>query len=162
MTEEFIPDLKIFGVIPRDPGFIYVVQHNGRFKIGKTRNAKDRMKAAKTWLPDMQVIGIKPFWGVTEKERLLHVGFAQCWYHGEWFEPIDEGYRDTLIENFSAFSDSNRDMNSVNFIYWFNGDGLSEMVKEQNVQRLTIRRFQKQESEMSGMISIRSNKERKT
>ena len=51
MTEEFFPNLKIFGVSPVDPGHIYLIQHGNRFKIGKSKNITARMKAAKTWLP---------------------------------------------------------------------------------------------------------------
>jgi hypothetical protein len=149
MTEEFFPNLKIFGVSPVDPGHIYLIQHGNRFKIGKSKNITARMKAAKTWLPDMNIIGAKPFWSVSQIERQLHEGFARCWYEGEWFELIDEGYRETLLTNFVALSDTNRDMNSVNFIYWFNGDGLAEFVRERHAQGLTLSKFQQQESEIT-------------
>ena len=148
MKHEYFPDLKIFGVRQEDPGYIYLIKQDDKFKIGKSINVEARMKAAKTWLPDMEIIGIKPFWNISEIERNLHEGFARCWYEGEWFEPIDEGYRETLLSNFTAFSDTNRDMNSVDFIYWFNGDGLSEFVMERSSQGLTLPKFLKQESDI--------------
>ena len=52
----FIP---VFGVARLDPGFIYIVESQNRLKIGKTKNAGQRIKAAKTWLPDMKLHGCK-------------------------------------------------------------------------------------------------------
>lgn len=148
MPEEYHPNLRIFGVQPVDPGFIYIIQSGERFKIGRSRHRAERMKDAKTWLPDMKILGVKPFWNIRRIERHLHEGFARCWYHGEWFEMIDNDYRDILIDNFVAFSDSNRDMNSVDFIYWFNGDGMAEFIQERYEQGLSLPKFLKQESEV--------------
>jgi hypothetical protein len=106
------------------------------------------MKAAKTWLPDMTVIGIKPFWNVSNIERQLHEGFSRCWYEGEWFELIDEGYYDALIDGFTAFSDTNRDVNSVDFIYWFGGEGFVEFSMVRDEQKLTLPKFLQQESDI--------------
>ncbi len=94
----------------------------------------------------MRVIGIKPFWNVKRLEKDLHDGFAHCWYSGEWFELLDEGYRDTLIDGFTGFSDTDRDMNSVDFIYWMNGDGMSEMLMARSEQKLSSAAFRRQES----------------
>lgn len=99
--------------------------------------------------PDLKVIGIKPFWNVTWVERCLHEGFARCWYAGEWFEPADDGYRDTLLDGFVAFSDHNRNMNSRDFVYWFNGEGMVEFCIERDSQGLGLRAFQRQESEVA-------------
>ncbi len=132
-----------------DPGYIYMVQSGNRFKIGKSKNQTCRIAAAKTWLPDLKVVGVKPFWEATWIERCLHEGFARCWYAGEWFEAADEGYREVLVEGFTAFSDHDRDMNSRDFIYWFNGDGMAEFCMERNSQGLSVRAFQRQESEVA-------------
>lgn len=130
-----------------DPGFIYIVENHGRYKIGKTKKTEQRIRAAKTWLPDMKLIGVKPFWGVSYHERQLHTGFARHWYHGEWFDFKDEDeIRDLLLEGFCAFKDDNPDENSRDFIYWFNGDGMAEFQIEMSRQRLTLPKFQKQES----------------
>ena len=130
-----------------DPGYLYVFESNGRYKIGKTKRTQDRLKAAKTWLPDMALIGFKPFWRMSHSERLLHVGFAGYWYSGEWFNfEGDDDARDFLLDNIRAFSDDDPDANSVKFIYWYN-DGLIEFRMAMNEQRLTLPKFQKRESD---------------
>ena len=96
----------------------------------------------------MKLVGIKPFWNIAFVEKCLHVGFAHCWYEGEWFEPLDEGYREIMVDQFAAFSDTDRDRNSIDFIYWFNGEGMAELVNESYIQRLTPYRFIRKESEM--------------
>lgn len=129
-----------------DPGYIYILENNGRYKIGKTKCAKDRLKSAKTWLPDMTLMGFKPFWGMSHHERQLHTALATYWYSGEWFNfEGDENARDFLLEGFAAFSDDNPDRNSVDFIYWYNG-GMVEFQMAMHEQKLTLPKFQKQES----------------
>lgn len=135
-----------------DPGFVYVIENHGLYKIGKTRKSAARLKAAKTWLPDMKLIGLKPFWGLAHHERMLHTGFAQYWYALEWFDfQDDDAARETLLSGFTAFSNDNPDCNSVDFIYWFNGDGMTEIVMAQNEIRLSLSRFRKQESRSQKM-----------
>ena len=143
-TEKIMP---VWGIHRADPGFIYLIESHGRYKIGKTKRTKDRLRAAKTWLPDMRLIGFKPFWGVSHRERLLHCGFARYWYALEWFNfEGDDDVRDILVDGFAAFSDDSPDRNSVDFIYWFNGDGMSEFLIEMDQQKLTLPKFQMQES----------------
>ncbi|MDX8514985.1 GIY-YIG nuclease family protein [Mesorhizobium captivum] len=130
-----------------DPGFIYIIESHSRYKIGKTKRTKDRLKTAKTWLPDMRLIGFKPFWGVSHHERQLHTGFARYWYAQEWFNfEGDSGVRGLLLDGFAAFSDDNPDRNSVDFIYWFNGEGMAEFLIEMDRQKLSLPKFQKRES----------------
>src|SRR6266550_8455631 len=105
------PDARRSATVPGDPGFIYIIEHSNRYKIGRSKSKSARIKAAKIWLPDMKIIGIKPFWDITQIERNLHEGFSRCWYDHERIEIIDEGYRDVLIEEFTAFSDTDRDKN---------------------------------------------------
>jgi hypothetical protein len=143
-TEKVMP---VWGIHRVDPGFIYIIESNGRYKIGKTKRTKHRLKAAKTWLPDMTLIGFKPFWGVSHHERCIHSGFARYWYAREWFSfEGDDDARDLLLDGFTAFSDDSADKNSINFIYWFNGDGMAEFLIEMDQQRLTLPKFQMQES----------------
>ncbi len=104
------------------------------------------MKAAKTWLPDMKIHGHKPFWNISHIERCLHVGFSIGWYAGEWFSFEDSNDRDLLLEGFAEFSDNDKDKNSINFIYWFNNNGMTEFIMEQNEQHLSLPKFLKQES----------------
>ena len=140
--------MPIWQVRRIDPGYIYVIEDKGRFKIGKTRSTKARLQAAKTWLPDMKLIGFKPFWSMSHNERLLHTGLSRFWYAGEWFsfEGEDE-MREWFVENFAAFSDGNPDINSVNFIYWCQ-DGMLEFQIEMSRQKLTLPKFQRQESDV--------------
>lgn len=130
-----------------EPGYIYIIESHGRYKIGKSKSKTGRLKEAKTWLPDGKLIGIKPFWGVSYHERMLHVGFVRNWYAGEWFKFDDEPeLLELLIDGFTAFTDDNPDKNSVDFIYWFNGDGMAEFAMEMASQKLTLPRFRNQES----------------
>ncbi|WP_222280246.1 hypothetical protein [Rhizobium leguminosarum] len=47
----------------------------------------------------MNLIGQKPFWGMSHHERCLHVGFASYWYSGEWFDFAgDDDTRELLLE----------------------------------------------------------------
>src|SRR5215510_12740181 len=96
----FRPDLDIFGVQRSDPGWLYVVKNGSLFKVGKTTNPDRRLfKDAKTWLPDMQIVGVKPFWGIRYLERTLHSGLANHWYSGEWHRFPDDNY-DWFFEDF--------------------------------------------------------------
>ena len=142
----FKPNLAAFGVAQTDPGFIYIIKHHHLYKIGRSKNSSARLKAAKTWLPDMMLVGCKPFWETSEKERCLHVGFSRSWYCGEWFKFEDANDESILLEGFKEFSDTNRDVNSVDFYYWFNGCGMTDFIAEQNHRKLSIKRFLRQES----------------
>jgi len=140
------PWIGNFFIKPIDPGYLYYFENGGKYKIGRTTNPESRLRAARTWLPDINVIGIKPFWNVSDKEKLLHVGLAAYWSEGEWFGPIERDLQYVLIDDFAAFSDSDINKNSVDFIYWFNGSGMAEFVIEQNHQRKYRREFQRDES----------------
>jgi hypothetical protein len=95
----------------------------------------------------MSLIGFKPFWGASHLERELHAGFAQYWYAREWFNfEGDDNVRDLLLDGFTAFSNDSPDRNSVDFIYWFNGDGMAEFLIEMDRQSVSLSKFQKQES----------------
>ena len=54
--------------------------------------------------------------------------------------------RKSLLDGFRAFSDDDPDRNSVDFIYWYNGDGMVEFQIEMGRHRLTLPKFQKQEA----------------
>lgn len=147
------PWLSNFFVEASDPGYLYLIENNGLFKIGRTIKPDKRFREAKTWLPDMNVVGVKPFWQFAEKERLMHIGFACSWYKREWFKPYDEGIEEILIDDFVAFSDTDINRNSVDFIYWFNGGGMAEFVIEQARQNKTVRKF------LEGETWLRDEKE---
>lgn len=56
----------------------------------------------------MKLIGFKPFWGMSHKERLLHIGPSRFWYAGEWFcFECDDEMREWFFDNFTAFSEDN-------------------------------------------------------
>lgn len=142
------PNPEIFGVPRREPGWIYLVQHNELFKIGKTSDPNRRLQRdAKTWLPDLQIIGAKPFWNVSFVERSLHVGLARNWYAGEWYRFDDPPDVEFFVEGFLEFYDDDRDWKSVDFIYWMNSSGMAEFCHELVEQRLTLPAFQRQESD---------------
>jgi hypothetical protein len=123
-----------------------LVEDRGLLKIGRSTNPLLRLKAARTWLPEMRLVGTKPFWDCRRLERFLHEGFASCWYAGEWFKLIDEEARELLVDGFEAFSDTDRDQNSVDFIYWVNRTGMSEFIRERMEQGLSLPKFLHQES----------------
>ena len=144
MVANSVSLVQPWGVPRRDPGSIYVFRDRNRLKIGKTtRPIAQRVRAARTWAPDAELLGERPFWNISRIERHLHCGFAQGWYAGEWFEFQDKSIEHVLLDGFLQFSDTNRDMNSVDFIYWMNSDGMSELIMDRNRSGLSLRRFQR-------------------
>ena len=106
--------LKIFGVVPNDPGYIYVIRSGPRLKIGCSKSKKSRLREAKTWLPDGEVIGIKPFWNHRELEKYLQLGLAMFWYKGEWYEFEGDEFEEHFLVEFKAFNDFDINRNSIN------------------------------------------------
>jgi hypothetical protein len=94
------------------------------------------------------LIGAKPFWNVSLLEKDLHEGLAQWWYEGEWFHPGDDPYLEDFLFNFNAFSDDEvqRDMNSVNFLYWMHD--MAEISMEREHRGQTLRAFQRDLSDV--------------
>jgi hypothetical protein len=140
---EFRPNLNIFGVVKRDPGWLYLMRAGDLFKIGKTKNPKRRIRDAHTWSPDIEVIAMKPFWNISELERMIHEGLSDCWHKGEWFKFLDDDMRDFMVEGLCGFYEMDRDMNSVDFIYWYNGSGMVEFQMERDSRRVSLKRFQR-------------------
>jgi hypothetical protein len=136
---KFRPNLDFFGVPRLNPGWLYVFKDGIRFKVGKTTNPKGRLFAARTWVPNIEVIGIKPFWNISSLERQMLSGLVQFWVADEWYECSDDSC-DLLFEDFSNFYDEDRDMNSVDFIYWINGSGMAELLIEHNRRRISLKR----------------------
>lgn len=136
---EFRPDLKIFRVPRLDPGWLYIFKHGNRFKVGKTTNPKKRLRDARTWVPDLEIVGIKPFWNISALERELLAGLGQFWISGEWHEFPDDTY--DILEQFSAFYDEDRDMNSVDFLYWMHEFG--ETLMEYSRRNVSLRKWQR-------------------
>ncbi|MBI5263853.1 MAG: hypothetical protein HY852_18750 [Bradyrhizobium sp.] len=125
-------------------GWLYILRNGDLLKLGKTTNPKRRLREACTWLPNGEVIGIKPFWCVHELERTLLCGIANFWFEGEWHEFPDDSWSDFLISGFREFSDHDRSRNTVDFSYWIGGSGMGEVIMEQNHRRISLRRFQRE------------------
>jgi len=134
-------NLDAFGVARVDPGWAYIVKNEGLLKIGKTKDPKRRMREAQTWLPAIQILGIKPFWNFSEIERTLHEGCAQFWHAGEWFNVEEANDYELLVSGFQEFYDEDRDSNSVDFIYWWNSSGFAEFSIERRSQNVSLKKW---------------------
>ena len=149
---EFRPNLDIFGVRRNDAGWLYLMKSGDLFKIGKTKNPKRRIRDARTWIPDIEIIAMKPFWNISRLERMLHEGLADQWHKGEWFKFADASYHDFVVDGFLDFYSEDRDINSVDFIYWYNGSGMMEFAIERDARRVSLKKFQRDlASETVGM-----------
>jgi hypothetical protein len=130
---------------PIDPGWLYILRNHDLIKVGKTTNPNRRLfREAQTWLPDMEAIGVKPFWQIRDCERLLLCGLANHWYFGEWHRFPDSTFSDFLNDGFRLFDDHDRNKNSLDFIYWINGSGMGEVIQEQNYRKISLRRWQRE------------------
>jgi hypothetical protein len=129
---------------PIDPGWLYILRNGDLFKIGKTTDPKRRLREARTWLPDGEVVGIKPFWNIHEFERTLLCGIANFWHEGEWHCFPDDTWSDFLVSGFRLFHDHDRNKNTVDFGYWIGGSGMGELIMEQNRRRISLRRWQRE------------------
>ena len=146
---KFRYDLDVFGVKRINPGWIYCIKNGDLIKIGKTINPDRRLKRdAKTWLPDMEIIGAKPFWSYGDIERAILTALSRYWYKGEWYKITPQEDLDFFIEGFCEFYDDDRDSNSVDFIYWMNSSGFAEFTLERSRQEKTLPKFLKQESDV--------------
>lgn len=137
-------NLDIFGVSRTDPGWLYLMKHQTLFKIGKTKNPSKRIREAKIWLPYIEIIAVKPFWNVSKLERKLHEGIANYWHKGEWFAFPDSDSHEFLVDGFKGFYGKDRDTNSVDFIYWYNSSGMTELQIQRSNRRVSLRRFQRE------------------
>ena len=140
---DFRPNLDIFGVRRKDAGWLYLMKSGHLFKIGKTKSPKRRIRDAQTWIPDIEVIAMKPFWNISTLERVLHEGLADQWHKGEWFKFSDASYHDFVVDSFLDFYSEDRDMNSVDFMYWYQGSGMMEFAIERDARRVSLKKFQK-------------------
>lgn len=143
IEDEFKIDPKLFGVNPINDGWIYVLKNGDLFKVGRTNDPIRRIKEARTWIPRVEVIGVKPFWNVHEIEITLHEGLAPFWHGGEWFEFDDTDAKDLFLEGFLEFYDNDPDSNSVDFIYWWNGSGFAEFSIERGKQKVSLKKWKK-------------------
>lgn len=115
---------------PFDPGFIYLLRDRGRYKVGRTTSPKHRLSVARTWIPDIEVIGMKPFWFHSELESYVHVGLAMFSYKGEWFDFEGDEFEEQFIDEFKFFTEENPIKNTRSFTYFINGTGMNELTLE--------------------------------
>jgi hypothetical protein len=127
-----------------NPGWLYILRNGELLKIGKTTRPMRRFREAQTWLPDGEVIGMKPFWCIHKFERTLLCGIANHWYQGEWHKFPDSTWSEFLIDGFRMFDDHDRNKNTVDFGYWIGGSGMGEVIMEQNRRRISLRRWQRE------------------
>jgi hypothetical protein len=123
-------------------GFIScVLTHSSKSAKQQIRR---RLREAQTWLPDGEVVGMKPFWTIHQFERTLLCGIANAWHEGEWHRFPDASWSDPLIEGFRQFDDHDRNKNTVDFGYWIGSSGMGELIAEQNYRRISLRRWQQE------------------
>lgn len=130
---------------PVDPGWLYILKQGDLLKVGKTTNPRHRIREARTWLPDGEIVGIKPFWHIHEFERTLLCGIANFWHKGEWHRFPDDSWSGCLTDGFRNFDDRDRSKNTVDFSYWISGSGMGEVIAEQNRRRISLSQFQREE-----------------
>ena len=134
-----------FGVRHGSPGWLYVMRAGSRLKVGKTTNFDNRLKTARTWVPEIQVVGVKPFWHVTHIERTLHIALTDYWVDREWFDFNGDHFEEYFIESFCEFYDDDINKNSVDFIYWMNSTGMSEFTIEHSRRKVSLPEWRRQE-----------------
>jgi hypothetical protein len=103
------------------------------------------LRAARTWIPDVKVIGVKPFWHVADLERSLHIALTDYWIDGEWFDFGEDEFQEYFIETFQEFYDDDINRNSVDFIYWMNSTGMSEFTWEFSSRGISLPEWRRQD-----------------
>lgn len=154
------PWIQNFGVRAGGPGWLYVLKSGTRLKIGKTKNFEGRFRTARTWIPDIEVIGVKPFWRVAAAERTLHIALTDYWVGGEWFNFDGDEFAEYFIETFCEFYNNDINRNSVDFIYWMNSTGMSEFTLEYGQCGVSLPEWRRQEAYRRGNQPLRQTSSR--
>lgn len=131
-------------VVQADGGWLYMILNGDLLKVGKTTQPARRLREAQTWLPNGELIGIKPFWDVHMAERTLLCGLANCWVEGEWHRFPDQEMYDNVFSDFRMFDDHDRNRNSVDFHYWIGSSGTGEVIMAQNHRGVSLRQWQRE------------------
>ncbi len=72
------------------PGFVYVIKGDQRYKIGRTKNPKQRLKPMGAHAPfPLHVLMVIPSDDMEATEDALHERFAAQRIRGEWFDLSD-------------------------------------------------------------------------
>ena len=148
MTGKEVSRIPVWNIPQTDPGYLYIFKSWQKLKIGKTTNPGKRISEAKTWLPDLEIVGVKPFWNIADAEKSLHSGLALFWYSHEWFHFNSDPYEAFFLDNFCAFHDDEdyRDQNSINFTYWLHEFG--EYLIERSRRDGSLKSFQRDTSDV--------------
>jgi hypothetical protein len=136
--------LGSYGVPQRDPGWIYAVRAEADvIKIGMTTDPKRRLlREASTWSPrELEIVAVKPFWNIRRAERTLHTALAEHWIRGEWHKFQDPYWLNFFVDGICHFDDDDRDLNSVNFIYWMNSTNFAELVRDRIAHKMTLSKW---------------------
>lgn len=81
-----LPDVPKMERMP-DPGFIYILESEYGFKVGKTRDLPSRMNFFGVKLPfETGLVHVIPSSNITRAETALHGVFAHRRLKGEWFD----------------------------------------------------------------------------
>jgi hypothetical protein len=131
---------------PEDPGFVYLLKDRGRFKLGRTTSPQYRLRVARTWIPDIEIVAMKPFWFHRAVEWNTQIGLAVFHHKGEWFDFAGDEFEETFIDEFAYFSDDNPIRNSLSFPYFMNGIGMNEFTLEWSRRGVSKRRFLQENS----------------
>jgi len=70
----------------------------------------------------------------------LHAALAEHWHRGEWHKFDDPYWLTFFLNAFDEFKNEERerDLNSVNFIYWMNGTNYAEAIHMQCEHRMSL------------------------
>jgi hypothetical protein len=74
-------------------------------------------------------------------EWSLHSALAEHWHRGEWYKFEERYWLDLFLDGFNKFDDGDRDYNSVEFIYWMNGDNYAETIREHVKSKMSLRQW---------------------
>lgn len=87
-------------------GYVYFLQGNGLYKIGKTKNLKGRQKWLEIKLPfPVEVACVLKADDCSLLEKAIHHTYRDCRVNGEWFRLTDEQFaRFKKHDEFNAYS----------------------------------------------------------
>lgn len=92
-----------------NPGYVYVIEGHGYYKIGLSTEPKKRIKNLQTSVPfPLRYIHLIATSYMVQTETLLHTTFAKKRTNGEWFA-LDEQDVTWIRETFPAYSDGGED-----------------------------------------------------
>lgn len=86
------------------PGYVYLIESNGFYKIGKATNVHTRFKKYITENPhEVKLLHYSQFKKPLFMESLFHKLFKEWHFRGEWFQ-IPKGSVEYVIREIKAYS----------------------------------------------------------